>query len=74
MPTPRPYASWELDRRPFRDSLRDWMALNAYDLEDAAQALAVPPSTLHGWRYGGRPCRYERTFRRLMTLLDQAQR
>lgn len=71
---PVAYQSWELDRRPFKDSLRAWMELNGYDLADAAQALAVPETTLRGWRYGGRPCRYERTFRRLMTLLDAAHR
>lgn len=64
--------SYEIDRRPFRDTLRAWMELNGYTLEEAADALAVPVTTYRGWLYGGRPCRYERTFRRLMTLLDAA--
>lgn len=63
---------WETDQRPFHECLGDWMRLNGLtDYRDAADVLGVRPTTFHGWRYGRRPCTFEKATRRLMTALDR---
>lgn len=61
---------WTKDPRPFSDCLVAWTKHNRLTREEAANQLRIPLRAYNGWAYEGTACRFERSLRLLMSLLD----
>ena len=61
--------NFEHSTRPFHELLQLWRKRMGYTRKQAAEALGVPVSTLHGWIVG-RICGQEKSMRKLMQLTN----
>lgn len=61
------------DPRPFSEVLRDWMARHQLDWPGAMHLLGMASRQTLANALAGRPIRYERAQRALMTLVDEGR-
>jgi len=61
------------DPRPFREVLRDWMTRHQLDWPGAMHMLGMASRQTLANALAGRPIRYERAQRALMTLVDEGR-